>query len=480
MDMSAPAEKGRYVWCRWWLVALFGLLLGVFVAVRLPSRSEQRRLCEGSARLLTAWLLEPLPDGAVLFIGDSNCYQAVVEGAESLGRTNIILVDQLRLLEPGYLDWLKHRYSSVIWGSTTNDLSRAFEECGRILNSPQSVVKAAASPPRLATPATGNMVVTILSQRMATQNRTSRECFTAGGIGLFAWMPSATPIGMAFRLDGERESVAFLERNRAWRAKAVRELKGNPQFCRDNKLQEMFGRMLCLAAQWHKDRGLTNEAEAVYHQVIELAPKWSGGYYYLAQRYLEQDRFDDALALMKRLRKTDAGKEETGYFSNTINTCRSAAQKETELEVLCTAQPTNLAIHVQLLRVYLQRGHYDKLFALAESLTNATNLKKHQIVEMIPLMLQAIDLPRAKRLLVQLGQTHSDTADPWLWLALVLAAENDCDGAVAALSNVKDWNLSPGDLGRTAGYTQRCRDHAEYPKELKQLLIQMDSRFPRN
>ena len=355
-----------------------------------------------------------------------------------------------------------------MWVPATNDIALAVEECGRVLNRVEGIVESAASPPRLLTPNTGLMIVTILAQQMVMQNRAKKEFFTAGVWISHGPLSNAVPSGLAYRLGGEPVTAAFLEHESSWREHATRELKGNSQFRHDVKLQEIVGNLFLNVALWCDSRELTSDAEQICRQVIELAPQYSGGYSVLAQLYLERDRFDKALALAAALMKTNAGRRQVGTFTNAITTCQTYAQNEKRLEAHCAEQPTDLAARVELVKAYAQRRRSGKLFTVAESLTNEPDLSAHQIIEVIPPVLRAHDLPRATRFLEHLGKAHPEVDAPWLWLALVFAVENNCDSAVAALANVKDWNLDIDTRARTGAYTACCRDHPHYPVQLKE------------
>ena len=74
MHANAPDEDGHKIGRRWlWLTAV-GLVVGGLISGWFIFRSREPRLQAGATHILAKWLLDPVPDGAVLFIGQRDSY----------------------------------------------------------------------------------------------------------------------------------------------------------------------------------------------------------------------------------------------------------------------------------------------------------------------------------------------------------------------------------------------------------------------
>lgn len=230
-------------------------------------------------------ILRSIPNGSIYFGGTlpgEHIIKAVRDVAKS---PDVFVITQNGMQDILYLDYLRLSYVGRIWVPSERDIQQAFHQSAQ----------------------SGGWLTAIhnaLSKMIFENNKAQHEFFVEQGV-VIAWMyPYLEPHGLILKLD--RAPLAQLDRGVITRDRLFweglkKELLADPRFLRNEPAREVYAHLRSAIADLYAYRGLTNEAEAVFKQAVELGPKTLMPAFRLAQLYKDAGRYDEAVAVLEQL-----------------------------------------------------------------------------------------------------------------------------------------------------------------------------------
>lgn len=126
---------------------------------------------------------------------------------------------------------------------------------------------------------------------------------------VIAWMyPYLEPHGLILRVNRAplaQLDAAIVTKDREFWDGLTKRLLADPEYLHNKWARMHYSKLRSAIGGIYAYRRLTGEAEHAYKQAIALDPTCLEGIFRLVQLYIEQNRFDDAIARMKSLQQFD-------------------------------------------------------------------------------------------------------------------------------------------------------------------------------
>jgi len=187
--------------------------------------------------------------------------------------------------------------------------------------------------------------------------------------------------------------------------------------------------------------GRDTEAEPQYLKLIDEFPGKFDAYVLLSNLYVKQGRFQDSLALLKRLERMNPSDSLAHYYlGRTYELMEKYPQAEAEYMKVFESDPALTRGSVELLRVLLRNKKSDKAKALCERMLqkDPTNAVARKVLG--HLMLGESKLDEALKHLVVLEGIEADATDTRFKIALIQMEKRNFEEAVRQLNLVLATN----------------------------------------
>ena len=282
-------------------------------------------------------ILRSIPPGSIYFGGTDPGRFVITVVRDTAQSPDIFVLTQNALADNRYMDYLRLTYGERLSLPATNEVKAAFQQYVNELKtrtpSPDEQVTYDKDGRINVRGVGGVMAVNgILAKWIFDHNKDKHEFYVEESY-VIPWMyPYMEPHRLILKLNKEpmRElDPAVVAQDRKFWGALAKDLLSDPRF-RDNeaasktfsKLRSSIG---SLYSYWH----LTTEAEAALKQAQELYPISPEANFRLAQLYMEQNRFDDAIAVIKVLQQLDpSNKRLPGAIEQLREAKRRAEEKK--------------------------------------------------------------------------------------------------------------------------------------------------------
>lgn len=315
----------------------------------------------------------------------------------------------------------------------------------------------------------GVMAVNGYLTRMIFERNKDKHSFYIEESFPIPWMyPYLEPYGIILKINKEPlqqfDPAVVARDTRYWDALG-RELKGLPQFHRDDMAQKTFSKLRSAIASVYAFRRMWPEAETAFLQAIELCPESPEANYRLAQMYAELGRFDEGTAILERYRKLDRYNTKILEAIETLKELRKAIERQKQLEQQVTADPNNIAAGMELAAIYAQRQRFGEMDAVVAMLVQRPNISESEFLAIAQLYARLNRTDRLTELLNVFTQRFPRNPAGWYNLSIVHAVRNQCDEATAALERALAFDGPGGQIHDTARQDPRlnnCRNHPRF------------------
>jgi tetratricopeptide (TPR) repeat protein len=150
-------------------------------------------------------------------------------------------------------------------------------------------------------------------------------------------------------------------------------LLNNPHFLSDVVARKSFSKLRCAIGGLYAYRRLFNEAEAAFRQAVNLFPTSPEANFRLADLYLQNGRFQDAIQVMEKNFALDPKNDRIEGFINQIKELEKTNARIQELQTLLN-KGGSLELIFELMTLYKHTGREPQFDSLARQVLGNTNL----------------------------------------------------------------------------------------------------------
>ena len=304
-------------------------------------------------------------------------------------RPDVYLITQNALADNTYMAVMRDLYGDQIWIPSQHDSNRAFQEYVQGIQSgqidPGADVKMEGG--RVQVQGVGgvmqingllcrqifdhNQYVTEVKTDEATRQsgaavvpfdpvgpdgKLRRRDFYVEESYVIPWMyPYLTPHGLILKLNNEPTALTpeLMKNDREFWDWYVNRLINDKKFTRDIVARKTFSKLRSAIAGLYAARGFSQEAEYAFRQAVELYPLSPEAVFRLADLYMRQQRFEQALETVSVFSARDVRNDNAKTFLTQIQQVQQMVQRKGELENLMRTG-TDQDIHTvfELIQIY--------------------------------------------------------------------------------------------------------------------------------
>jgi tetratricopeptide (TPR) repeat protein len=250
--------------------------------------------------------------------------------------------------------------------------------------------------------------------------------------------------------------------DRAYWDKLYAELTARPEFSRDTDAQKTFSKLRSAIGGVYAYRRLISEAEYAYQQARALCPDSPEANFRLAQLYLEQNRVDDALAVLNELQRRDPLNAKIAQSIQQIGTMRQGRLEVQQFEAAFAANPRDIQILIQLAQAYLKAGQPDKVGPLCDRYLAQPGISAGDMIQITQVYLSLRQLDRAIATLQLIISRYPQESQAYYGLAIIRAAQGFGLDALEALARAIEINPALRDQARNDARFNNLRGNPRF------------------
>ncbi len=266
------------------------------------------------------------------------------------------------------------------------------------------------------------------------------------------WMyPHLTPHGIIMKINRDvlptpQENpemwAMIVKRDRAYWDALTEQFLSRPEFRRDADAQRAFAKLRSAIGGIYAYRRMLPEAEYAFQQARQLSPESPEANFRLAQLYVEQNRFDEAIAVIRALHALDPLNPKIAQAISQMEGMQKARSDIQRLESVWRANPNNFQTLAELSQAYARLGQHQQVVALCEAYISQTNRTVQELLGTAQILLSAGQLPQTLAAIQVALQRFPQDAQVWYAAALLYGSTGQADQALHALATAVQ--LSPG------------------------------------
>lgn len=289
---------------------------------------------------------------------------------------------------------------------------------------------------------------------------------------IIPWMyPYLTPHGNIMQINHDlvpspQENptlwAGIVKRDRDYWAALSQQFHSRPEFRRDLDAQRAFAKLRSAIGGIYAYRRMLPEAEEVFQQARKLCPDSPEANFRLAQLYIEQGRFDDALAVIRALRELDPLNPKIQSAVEQMESLQRANSDLPRLEPAFRADPNNFPLLAQLAQAYARLGRPQPLLAACQFYLSQTNRTPQDLLNTVQVLMSAGQYPQAVATLQAATHRFPQDAQIWYAAALLLGGTGQIDPALNALANAIQLAPALRDQARTDARFGGLRNHPRF------------------
>ena len=224
------------------------------------------------------------------------------------------VITQNALVDTRYLEYLRLTQGDRLWLPSTNDVGDAFQQCVSDMRKRQQKGEQLGPDEQVDSAGRIRGVVAVmnlngmLARKIFDHNKQKHPFFVEESY-VIAWMyPYMEPHGLILKLNNEplkELDPAVMAQDRKFWDGLSKELLADPRFLGNESARKAYSKMRSSIGGLYVYRHLTDEAEAVFKQALELYPASPEANFRLAQLYMDQGHSDKAIRVLERFQKRD-------------------------------------------------------------------------------------------------------------------------------------------------------------------------------
>jgi tetratricopeptide (TPR) repeat protein len=219
----------------------------------------------------------------------------------------------------------------------------------------------------------------IVAQKIFEKNKKDHTFYIEQSVPIQWMYPYLMPAGLIFKLSSDplnfedfMKKGGVAEDRKFWDAYSQR-LLNDPHFRLDSDAILAFGK-LCF---WHSDlyrwRHMDAEQEYYLRMAIRLCPQLQDAVQSLAHLYMDQKRFDEAIALVEQARLDDARNESYAPLLSVLREAKTFGRREEQLRSQLAQSPYDVELNMRLAELLQDEGKLDELNDRMRAIAGLTN-----------------------------------------------------------------------------------------------------------
>lgn len=254
-------------------------------------------------------IIKSIPPGSIYFGGtDPGRFLVTALSKSHVDADPFFTLTQNALADNTYINYQRSMYGSRIAIPTDQDMQRCFQEY--VEDAQRRAKENKVKPDEGVTVTNGHtevrgvmgvMGINALLVKFIFDRNPDREFYIEESY-ILDWMyPYLEPHGLILKLN--RKPLTQLDpvvvaRDRAFWNGLTKQLLADPKFLNNGEVRKMYSKLRSAIGGVYAYRKMTDEAEAVFKQSVALGPMSPEANFRLAQLYVEQNRFDDGIAVL--------------------------------------------------------------------------------------------------------------------------------------------------------------------------------------
>lgn len=257
----------------------------------------------------------------------------------------------------------------------------------------------------------------------------------------------------------------IVKRDRAYWDTLAAQFLSRPEFRRSSDAQRAFAKLRSAIGGIYAYRRMLPEAEYAFAQARKLSPESPEANFRLAQLYIEQGRFTDALAVIRSLQKLDPLNPKITQAINQLEAMHQARGDVQRLEGAWRTDPNNFQTLAQLAQAYAKLGQPALVVSACAHYVSQPARTAAEFLQAAQVLLSAGQMQPALLTIQQATQRFPQDAQVWFAAALLLGGTGQIDGGLAALGTAIQLAPALRDQARTDPRLAPFQNHPRF-KEL--------------
>jgi len=216
----------------------------------------------------------------------------------------------------------------------------------------------------------------IAAERIFEKNKQAHTFYLEQSVPMDWTYPYMLPEGLIFKLSPTKLAAipadVIAADHRFWDAYAAK-LLADPKFRLDDDATITFGKLAMNHADLYRWRGLVKDQEYFLKLANRLSPQLQDVVMSLNDIYLAQNRFDEALALMKQAELDDPRNENYADLLDEIVRRQGWAAREKKLRDGVAKSPYDMSLNLQLARLLQEEGKLSEVESRLRTAAALTN-----------------------------------------------------------------------------------------------------------
>ncbi len=357
-------------------------------------------------------------------------------------RPDVLLITQNALADNTYMNVMRDLYGDLIWMPSAWDSNQAFQtyindvHTGRI---PRSAAVTIDKNGRVSVQGVqGVMEINGIICKMIFEANKAKHDFYVEESYVIAWMyPYLSPHGLIMKINKEplpKLTEEMVKNDMEFWNWYHNRLMNNPRFLSNVVARKSFSKLRCAIAGLYAYRHLFNEAESAFRQAVDLFPTSPEANFRLADLYLQNGRFPDALQVMEKNYAMDPKNDKIQGFLDQIKAMEKTNTRIVELQSQLSQGSGSLDMVFELATLFKQTGKEQPFQDVSRQILGNTNLPPQAYLKVAEMSAGAPpNLPLMADAFQHYLKHESTDARIWMELAAVQIAMGQADPGFQSL-----------------------------------------------
>jgi tetratricopeptide (TPR) repeat protein len=216
----------------------------------------------------------------------------------------------------------------------------------------------------------------IVARKIFDANKKNHTFYLEQSVPITWMYPYLLPSGLIFKLNPEpldKLPDSVVAEDRKFWAAYSQKLLSDPRYRIDSDAILSFGKL----AYWHSDlygwRKMDKEQEEWLRLALKLCPMLQDAVSGLVHLLVDQQRFDEALAVIQQAQVDDPRNDAYPPIENFVIQARVSGQKENELKAQLAKNPYDVDLNLELARLYQYEAKFPQLNDTLRTVAGLTN-----------------------------------------------------------------------------------------------------------
>jgi tetratricopeptide (TPR) repeat protein len=278
----------------------------------------------------------------------------------------------------------------------------------------------------------------IAAEKIFQKNKAAHTFYLEQSVPMDWTYPYMLPSGLIFKLSptklGAIPPAAIAADYKFWNAYAA-QLLADPTFHVDDDATLTFGKLAFNHADLYRWRSLPKDEEYFLKLALKLSPQLQDAAVRLEEIYLEQQRFDEALAMLRQAQLDDPRNDLYADLVTEVQRQEAWAAQEKKLRSDLAISPYDLSANLQLAKLLQEEGKTAEVTDRLRTAAALTNWDHDQMVGVVQYYVEeAHNTPAAIAFLQQRAKFDPSDSKLIYSLAALEGSVNRADEAVHDLA----------------------------------------------